>query len=189
MKIIPTVSFLLLLILSIVNNFVFAIDIKAGKQKASTCVGCHGQGGNSNNAQWPNLAGQQPAYLVNQLRSFRTGTRINSTMQGIAANLTDEEVNNLAAFFASLPPKSAGGDQNMAKAGKEKFSMCAGCHGAEAKGRSMFPRLAGQHPAYIVKQLHMFKDGSRKGGPMSSMAASLSDQDIKAIAAYLGTLK
>ena len=189
MKSISIFPILLISLFSLVNSTVSAVDIKAGQQQASTCLKCHGQKGNSNNAQWPNLAGQQPAYLTNQLRAFREGTRLNPTMQEITENFSDNQINNLAAYFASLPSKSAGGDPKLVKSGKEKFSMCSGCHGASAEGRGMFPRLAGQHPAYISKQLHNFKDGSRKGGPMPSMAANLSDEDIKAIAAYLGSLK
>lgn len=180
---------LLSILLGLFCTLATAADPDAGKQKAALCFGCHGPDGNSTNPQWPTLAGQQPAYLSNQLRAFRNGKRTNPTMQGMASSLSDEDVNNLAAYFNSLTPKSAGGDEQLVAAGKAKFSMCAGCHGASAEGRGMFPRLAGQHPDYIAKQLHSFKDGSRKNGPMQANAANLSDNDINAISAYLGTLK
>lgn len=166
-----------------------AADPAAGKQKAALCFGCHGQDGNSTNPQWPILAGQQPAYLSNQLTAFRSGQRKNATMQGMAANLNDEDINNLAAYFGSLTPKSAGGNGKLAEQGKKKFTMCTGCHGASAEGRGMFPRLAGQHPKYISKQLRNFREGNRKSGPMQANAANLTDDDIKAISEYLGTLK
>lgn len=166
-----------------------AADIQAGKQKAATCNGCHGADGNSNNPQWPSLAGQQAAYLSKQLKAFRDGSRKNPVMQGMAGKLTDADIDNLAAYFASLKPKSAGGDKKLAAAGKNKFSMCMGCHGADATGRGIFPRLAGQQPAYLARQLKAFKTGSRKSGPMQAVAANLSDQDIAALTAYLGTLQ
>ncbi len=166
-----------------------AADPEAGKQKAALCFGCHGQDGNSSNPQWPSLAGQQPAYLANQLTAFRSGQRKSATMQGMAAPLSDEDINNLAAYLGSLPPKSAGGDAKLAEQGKKKFTLCTGCHGASAEGRGMYPRLAGQHPSYIAKQLRSFREGKRKSGPMQANAANLTDDDINAISAYLGTLK
>lgn len=180
---------LLSILLGIYCTFASAADLEAGKQKAALCFGCHGQDGNSTNPQWPRLAGQQPAYLSNQLTAFRNGQRKNATMQGMAAALSDEDINNLAAYFGSLTPKSAGGDEKLAAQGKKKFSMCTGCHGASAEGRGMFPRLAGQHTAYIAKQLRSFREGKRISGPMQANAGNLTDDDINAISAYLGTLK
>lgn len=158
-------------------------------QKAATCYGCHGQNGDSNNPQFPKLAGQQAKYLTAQLTAFRDGDRPGSMMQGMAASLSDQEINDLAAFFADKKPTSAGGDAQLADAGKTKFNMCLGCHGASAEGRGYFPRLAGQHPAYIAKQLQNFKQGTRKSGPMQAVATGLTEDDIKAVAAYVGSLK
>lgn len=170
------------------THSVFAADAKAGKNKAALCQGCHGIDGNSQSSQYPTLAGQRESYIEAQLKAFKSGERTNSTMQGMAANLTEEDIKNIAAHFSSLPTKSAGGDSSMAKKGENKFSMCAGCHGAKAQGRSSFPKLAGQQPEYLKKQLLNFKNGSRKGGPMNAMTSSLSEQDISEIAAYLGSL-
>jgi len=166
-----------------------APDIAAGKEKAGMCFGCHGVEGNSNNANFPSLAGQKPAYLVNQLRAFREGTRKNGMMQNMAANLTDQEINNLAAFFASVQNKGAGGDSGLAAKGKSKAPMCFGCHGDKAKGMGVTPRLAGQYPAYLQRQLQAFKDGTRKNGPMSGIAKMLSEEEIKAVTEYMGSLK
>ncbi|PKM12057.1 MAG: cytochrome c4 [Gammaproteobacteria bacterium HGW-Gammaproteobacteria-3] len=165
-----------------------AADIKAGEQKAQACTACHGPQGNSGNGQFPSLAGQQALYLEAQIKAFKEGARKNPMMGAIAAGLNDEDIDNLAAYYASQKPKSAGGDQKLAQQGAAKFNMCMGCHGSSAEGRGVFPRLAGQQPDYIVKQLKDFKAGTRKGGPMSAMAANLSDDDIKALAAYLGSL-
>lgn len=165
-----------------------AADLKAGEQKASVCTGCHGPKGVSTDSQFPRLAGQQAAYLVNQLKAFKQGSRENSIMKNMAQGLSDDDMANLAAYFAAQAPKSAGGDPDLAKAGEAKSAMCLGCHGAGAKGNGQFPRLAGQHPDYIAKQLTGFKDGTRKGSPMSAVAANLSKDDIKALAAYFGSL-
>lgn len=167
----------------------YAANIKDGEAKAQHCMGCHGSKGVSNNAQFPSLAGQQFVYLVNQLNNFKAGVRKNEIMSGMAASLDDADIQNIAAYFSSQPIKSAGGDATLAKAGESKTAMCMGCHRADAKGSGPFPRLAGQYPQYLIKQLTSFKDGSRKGGPMNAVAANLSEEDMNAIAAYLGSLK
>ena len=167
---------------------VSAADISAGEQKAANCMGCHGPKGKSSSAQWPNLAAQQSTYLVNQLNAFKTGTRNNPMMQSMAANLSDADIDNLAAYYSSQPPVSAGGDPNLAKTGQTKASMCLGCHGSTAEGNGQFPRLAGQHPGYLAKQLSSFKEGVRKNGHMQAIAGTLSEEDMKAIAAYFGSL-
>jgi cytochrome c553 len=167
---------------------VVAADKTAGEQKAATCLGCHGPQGKSSSAQWPNLAAQQAPYIVNQLNAFKTGTRNNSMMQSMTANLSDDDINNLAAYYSSQSPVSAGGDPNLAKSGQTKASICLGCHGSSAEGNGQFPRLAGQHPGYLVKQLSSFKEGVRKNGHMQAIAGILSEDDMKALAAYFGSL-
>jgi cytochrome c553 len=167
---------------------VLATDSAAGEQKAAACMGCHGPKGKSSSAQWPNLAAQQSTYIVNQLNAFKTGTRSNPMMQPMAANLSDDDINNLAAYYSSQPPVSAGGDPTLAKSGQTRASMCLGCHGSSAEGNGQFPRLAGQHPNYLVKQLSNFKEGVRKSGHMQAIAGTLSEDDMKALAAYFGSL-
>ncbi|MDO9046598.1 MAG: cytochrome c [Methylobacter sp.] len=182
-------SFILSFFLSVFLALpVSAADITAGEQKAAPCASCHGQKGNSGNAQWPNLAAQQSTYLVNQLKAFKAGDRINLMMQSMTANLNNEDINNLAAYFSNQQPVKAGGDPALAKTGEAKAAMCLGCHGAKAEGNGQFPRLAGQHPDYIVQQLKAFKEGSRKSGPMQAITANLSEADFKALAAYFGSL-
>jgi cytochrome c553 len=168
---------------------VFAADLVAGKNRAMVCQGCHGSAGVSSMAQFPSLAGQSHSYLEEQLNNFKTGTRINAMMQPLTKDLSDADIQNLAAYFASLPSKSAGGDTNLAKQGKDKVTMCLGCHGPKLTGQAQVPRLAGQHPDYLAKQLHDFKSAERKAGHMNMIAKTLSDDDIKAISAYLGTLE
>lgn len=173
-----------------ISGTAFAVpDIAAGKARAGGCVGCHGAEGNSQNSNFPSLAGQKPAYIANQLRAFRVGTRENGIMQNMAANLSNEEINNLAAYFGSLKNKSAGGDSALAKEGESKVSMCFGCHGQGAKGMGVTPRLAGQQPAYLKRQLQAFKDGSRKNGPMRGIANMLTEDEIAAVTEHMGSLK
>ena len=186
---IKTLPWFFFVLLYSITSPATSADIKAGEKKAAACLGCHGQKGVSNNPQWPNLAGQKPAYLSAQLKAFRDKSRINPTMQGMAASLSDDDIENLAAYFAGQDPGSAGGDAKLTAKGKEKFTLCAGCHGTNGKGNGGFPRLAGQHPDYLARQLKNFQDGSRKGGPMPAMARNLSPEDIDVLAAYLGSLK
>lgn len=163
-------------------------DLTAGEQKAAACAGCHGAKGKSSNNQWPNLAAQQATYLINQLNAFKTGTRANPMMQSMATNLSNDDITNLAAYFAKLPAVSVGGDADLAKSGQAKANACLGCHGGKAEGNGQFPRLAGQHPSYLLTQLKNFKDGTRKNGMMQGIAANLSDEDMQQLAAYFGNL-
>lgn len=166
-----------------------AADIEAGKAKAAACQGCHGSAGVSSSPMWPTLAGQSATYLESQLNKFRNGQRENEVMKSMAAGLSETDIQNLAAYYAGLKGKSAGGgDANLVKLGKEKAGMCLGCHGNNAQGMGMVPKLAGQQPQYLAKQLHDFKKGARKAPQMNAMAQNLSDDDIKALAAYLGSL-
>ena len=163
-------------------------DSAAGEKIAANCVSCHGEKGQSQNSQFPNLAGQQSAYIKAQLEAFKSGSRNNPMMQSMAAKLSDTEMDDVAAFFSSQPKAKAGGDAALAKTGETKVAMCLGCHGEKGQGNGQFPALAGQQPDYLVKQLKAFKDGSRKSGHMKAIASTLSDDDMKAIAAYLGGL-
>jgi cytochrome c553 len=165
-----------------------AADMNAGKAKAMVCAGCHGSDGVSKNPMFPSLAGQTSTYLDKQLKHFRDGSRENPTMNALAKDLNDNEIENLAAYFASLTSKSAGGDAGLAETGKTKAAMCMGCHGNALQGSGPTPKLAGQQPQYISKQLSDFKSGNRKAGQMNAIAKSLSDEDIKALAAYIGSL-
>jgi cytochrome c553 len=184
---------LLLLTLSffaaVYSTTVSAADLKAGAKKATMCSGCHGEKGISNNDAIPVLAGQHSYYLVAQLTAFKQGQRVNPLMQGIAAGLSDAEIENLAAFFASVPykPKTAASAENTV--GKAKYAMCAGCHGAAGEGRGAVPRLAQQHSQYLFNQLMAFNKANRKGGPMPSIAGTLTEKDMKALSSYLSTLK
>lgn len=172
------------------GNFAQAGDIEAGKSKASTCAGCHGVDGNSLNPQWPSLAGQNNYYLAQQLKAYRDGSRTHAVMQSMAQGLSDQDIEDLAAYYASLTPKSAGGgDGVLIEAGEGKYAACMHCHGKKGEGLGASPRLAGQQPAYIVQQLKDYKSGARSSPIMKPFASNLSEADMRAIAAYLATLK
>ncbi|MGR8935232.1 MAG: c-type cytochrome [Gammaproteobacteria bacterium] len=186
---ITTFYSLTIALLSLAASETFAADVNAGKQLAASCSACHGADGNSKSPQWPSLAGQQPVYLRAQLIAFRDGARENAVMKGRVAKLSDDDIDNLAAYFAGLKPASAGGDAALATVGAEKYTMCSGCHGAKGAGNGVFPRLAGQHPAYLLTQLKNFKSGARQGGPMAAITANLSEDDMKALSEYAGSLE
>jgi cytochrome c553 len=109
-------------------------------------------------------------------------------MQAMAANLTDEDMTNLAVYYASQPAVSGKADADLVKSGQVKAAMCQGCHGSAGQGNGQFPRLAGQRPDYLVKQLNSFKEGKRSNGQMKAVAGSLSEEDMKALAAYFSAL-
>jgi len=181
----------ILLALSASQTTVAAVDINAGKERAAMCLNCHGQDGNSPSSNIPSLAGQKPAYIANQLRSFRSGARKDGMMNNMAKGLSNAEINNMAAFFTSLKNKSVGSNKKeLIQEGKKLASgMCFGCHGAGAVGMGVTPRLAGQQPKYLVKQLKAFKNKTRKNPMMGSIAGGFSNDEIKALAEYMASLK
>jgi len=160
-------------------------DLEAGKDKASSCLACHGKNGNSNIPLYPSLAGQRAIYIEYQLKAFQSGKRNNPVMQDQAANLTRDDMKDISAYFASLPAKV---NPDAQKDGDSKIAMCKGCHGGAAEGRGGFPRLAGQQAEYLKIQLLNFKSRARKGGPMNSITSSLSEQELSEIAHYLSQL-
>ena len=110
-------------------------------------------------------------------------------MKQVAAGLSDTDIQNLAAYFSSLPAKAEPGDTGLANQGKQKANMCMGCHGQNLHGQAIIPRLASQHPQYLASQLEAFKISVRKEGHMNAVAKSLSADDIKEISAYIGSLQ
>ncbi len=177
-------------------------DAAAGKTKSATCAGCHGMDGKSVNPEWPNLAGQHPKYIEKQLKDFKAGTdRNNATMAGMVAALSETDMADLAAYFSSLPRKAgtAAADEDTLKLGEKIYrggnpatgvAACIGCHGPTGAGNpeANFPALSGQHAKYVENQLKAFKAGQRKndaGKMMRSIASKMSDEEIKAVAAYV----
>ncbi len=176
-------------------------DAAAGQTKSAACLACHGADGNSMVPTFPKLAAQQPGYLAKQLTAFKDGSRVDDTMKGMVAALTEQDILDLDAYFASQTSNvnAISKDQEAAalaggeifRAGLAEFSVssCMACHGPDGKGVAPnYPRLAGQHATYIEKQLLAFKDGSRSDPMMSSIAFPLSAEQIKNLALYISAL-
>lgn len=180
-------------------------DAAAGATKAAACFACHGPGGNGAiNPEWPKLAGQHSAYIYAQLNQFKTAKRKNPVMLGQAAALSDEEMRNVAAFFATQKPvpgvaskDSIAIAQTLYRAGDASRGLpaCAACHGptGAGNGAAEFPRIGGQNAGYTANQLKNFKGGERgaegKGQMMAAVASKLSDQEIQALASYISGLQ
>jgi cytochrome c553 len=166
------------------------------------CSTCHGAGGISVSPMFPNLAGQQAAYLEVQLKAFRDRSRADphaqAFMWGMAAQLTDSTIADIAAYFAAQPPAmgTPAGPAEIA-AGKKIFEEgiaaqqvppCQSCHMKNAEGNAVFPRLAGQHRGYLEKQLEVFATGLRANPIMHENAKNLSALQISQVAAFLSSL-
>jgi cytochrome c553 len=173
-----------------------AADLAAGKEKAELCSGCHGEGGISQTENIPSLAGQPDQFIQWQLVFFRSGTRKNELMQPIIEQLSNEDVRNLGAYFASLtPPKASTPDDNpdLSQKGAQAAvgRRCASCHTDTFAGTKAVARIAGQREEYLLKALHDYKSGVRAGGGMAAMADvayPLSEEEITALAHYLAHL-
>jgi len=178
------------------------IDLAQGAAGfTAVCAACHGADGNSTIVANPALAQQHPEYLVKQLHDFKSGARKDPVMQGFASALSDQEMKNIAGWLASQ--KSKGGfakDKDLVVLGERIFrggiqerniAACAGCHSPNGAGLPVqYPRLAGQHADYTIKQLVEFRDGKRGNSlPMTQVAAKLNDREIKAVADYIAGLR
>lgn len=171
-----------------------AADAEAGKAKAQVCVACHGEGGNSAIPQIPSLAGQPAQAIATQLYQFREGNRKNEQMSPMAANLSNADMNDLAAYFSTVQqaaPQHRTAPDNAA-AGVQLTSrlFCTQCHGPKLFGQQHIPRLAGQQADYLRAQLKLFKASKRADmdGNMTSAAQALSDKDIEVLVDYLAGL-
>lgn len=168
---------------------------------AAVCAACHGADGNSTIVANPALAQQHPEYLVKQLQEFKSGVRKDPVMQGFAATLSDQDMKNISGWLAAQ--KAKGGfakDKDLVLLGERIFrggiqdrniAACAGCHSPNGAGLPVqYPRLAGQHADYTIKQLVEFRDGKRGNSlPMTQVAAKLNDREIKAVADYIAGLR
>ncbi|GLX78299.1 hypothetical protein tinsulaeT_16390 [Thalassotalea insulae] len=179
----------------------FVGDVAAGKAKAATCTACHGADGNPMVAMYPALAGQGEAYLIKQLAEFKSGQRDNAVMAGMAAPLSDDDIKNVAAYFASqtLKPaaaKTSNTGQKLYVSGDAKRGIpaCIACHGINGDGmdKAAFPSIAGQSATYIKSQLELFREAKRdndRNAMMRNIAIKLSDDDISALANYMAAMK
>ncbi len=179
-------------------------DATKGKTASAICSACHGADGNSANPDWPKLAGQGEAYIIKQLQDFRADKRAEATMTPMAKGIaSDEDVLNLAAYFSSQKQSPGTANKDKVAAGEKIYrggilasgvAACSGCHGPTGIGNppAKFPRIAGQHAKYLVKQLKAFRSGKRTNDPgkmMRNVAAKMSDAEIEAVAEYASGLQ
>ena len=166
------------------------------------CGSCHGPHGNSTLPKFPRLAGQNEHYLAAQLKAFRGQTRGDPDavgyMWGMANNLDDATIDSLAAYYSRQSAGiGSGTDAALAARGREIYAKgvesagvpaCATCHGDRGEGKGEFPRLAGQHAQYVMKQLASFQSNLRNVAVMHGVASTLQTTQMEAVAAYLQTL-
>ncbi len=201
-------------------------NASAGKAKAASCAGCHGEDGNSVMPGFPKLAGQHQGYLVKQLQAFKSGARISPMMAPLVQALDDQAMEEIAAYYAgnkitpNPAPKPAANDDdddapakteeqlkaelnNLITQGSDLYrngnlsrevSACVACHGPYAEGNkpASYPSLHSQHADYVIKTLTDFKTGARSNNRenmMHMIATKMTDEDIKAVAYYISTMK
>ena len=175
-------------------------NASAGEAKAGViCVACHGPQGNSIVPMWPKVAGQHPDYIFKQLTDYKAGNRENAQMSPMAAPLTEQEMRDLAAYYAAQTQTPGAADPALAELGEQIYRAgnpqngvpaCSGCHGPAGMGINLakFPRISGQHADYTKQTLTHFRAGERGNDPNAMMrgaAARMTDQEIAAVAQYL----
>jgi cytochrome c553 len=165
-------------------------NLDRGKVLAYTCFGCHAVPGYRNaypSYRVPKLGGQKAAYLAIALRGYRDGTRTHPTMVAQARSLSDQDIEDVSAYLASLGPESldAGGQAPSI----ERATTCVACHGQNGIGVSpAWPTLAGQQESYLVHALNQYRNGERTDPVMTQMAAPLTDEDVRVLAAWYANL-
>ena len=192
-----------LILLAGMQPAIAAGDAEAGKAKAQVCAACHGADGNSTNPEWPSLAGQHAAYTTKQLADFKAGEqRKNDVMAQQVAALSEQDMADLGAYFATLTP--AGGfvseeqlalGERIYRGGNQDTGVpaCIACHGPSGTGDPMagMPALSGQRVTYTIAQLKAFRNGSRandRNGMMRDASRFLSDEEILAVSEYIAGL-
>lgn len=167
--------------------------VKAGRKVTLFCANCHGEGGNSSKPDIPNLAGQNPAFLLEQVNKFADGRRRNDFMQGMIKAMSDEEKVNAVVYFSSQAVKPhASPNPTLAGHGRELFfKVCQRCHGEQGRGNEKIARIAGQQPEYLVLSLKRYRDGTgeRIDPLMAANTKNLTDADINALVAYVSGMK
>ena len=189
-----TISLIIGLILAFSTTGAFAQAGAAVEAKAQPCAACHGPNGNSTDPQYPKLAGQTARYIYLELKDFKEGRRHDPQMEPMAKNVSAEDMLVLADYYSKQKPTPSGFKADGAKvnAGAKKADevLCTMCHSGGFSGQNEIPRVAGQHYAYIKKQLNDFKTRQRTNdaGNMTSVASTLSEADIENLAQYIANL-
>jgi cytochrome c553 len=165
-------------------------DPERGRQISYTCLGCHGIPGYKNaypNYSVPKLEGQHPEYMVLALQAYRSGERSHLTMHSQASSLSDQDMRDIAAFFAGKPLTPNPAKQTKAP---DAAQVCVACHGQDGVGITpQYPTLAGQHADYLERAMHDYKKGGRKNPIMATFAAQVKDADLRVIARYYAQQK
>jgi len=169
-------------------------DVNEGKKKFYTCQGCHGIAGYTNTYPTyhvPRVGGQHAGYVVSSLKAYKDDERKHGSMKGNADNLTDQDMEDIAAYVSKFRGMNSSlpvtGDP---VAGKTKAATCASCHSEDGNSQDdLFPRLAGQYESYLIQALHDYKSGSRTNPMMMGFAYTLSEEDIKDVAAFYASQK
>lgn len=192
-----------LLGLSAWSALAVAGDPVAGEQKTATCAACHGADGNSDLAMNPKLAGQNVRYTFKQLVDIRDGNRPVPLMTGLLDNMSDQDLRDIAAFYAEQEITLEGADPDLIALGRQIYragiadlgiAACSACHSPTGQGvaQAGFPALGGQHVDYTVQQMQDFRSGSRDNdgdaAPMRIIAERLTDREIEALASYISGL-
>ncbi|OWQ87359.1 c-type cytochrome [Roseateles terrae] len=177
-------------------------DLAKGQATSTqVCAACHTADGSRGSPANPILQGQHADYLAKQLHEFKAGKRVNAVMNGMAATLSDDDIRNVAAFYASKQAKPGSSkNKELVSLGEKIYRggiadkqvpACAGCHSPNGAGiPAQYPRLAGQHSDYTEAQLTNFRAGARANNvAMAAIAAKLSDREIKAVADYIAGLR
>lgn len=177
-------------------------DPAAGQQKAAVCAACHGIDGNSVVTMWPKIAGQHEDYLARQITLIRDGGRPVPEMMGIVANLSDQDIADLAAYYAAqtkspgvAQPELAAAGERLYRGGRadENIPACIACHGPAGEGNPLtgYPRLSAQHSLYTANMLKKFRSGAQWGADdansaiMAGVSRLLTDAEIEAVASYI----
>ena len=179
-------------------------DPVAGNEKSLLCQGCHGEKGISIDGLIPSLAGQYGPYITKELRNYQAGTRSHQIMNAMAATISDEDLDDISAYFASQPMMKGNGATKINEVGKKLYLRgdisrmvlaCVNCHGVNGKGltpnTSMFPILGGQQKEYLRLQLLNFKTGDRTNSPngiMITISKKLTEAELEALADYISGL-
>lgn len=166
--------------------------IEQGKNRTVLCRSCHGKDGIAVKETVPNLAGQNPVYIVDQFQRFGDGRRYDYLMSGLAKSFTDEDKIKVALYYSTLPARATGGgDPALLPEGEQLFNaVCSECHGQDGHGEKGYARLAGQRIDYVMKMLTEFRDrtGRRSNPWMTAVAIRLSEAQMKAVATYIANL-
>ena len=192
MKLAAGLASLLVLSAMLASPAVAAGDVERGKTLSYTCLGCHGIEGYRNaypSFRVPKLGGQKAAYIELALKGYRQGERTHPTMQAQAVSLSDQDIEDISAYLATLANDTveAGGTPNVES--PEVAATCVACHGANGIAVAPeWPTLAGQHEEYLVHSLTQYVNGERKQAVMSQMAIGLTDADIRELAEFYAGL-